>query len=254
MLTQASVDVGYVSNTATATAYPPSSSAANSSEAENGIMSVEDVSSTSLVSDTSFPYTGDIVAFEITVRNEGTASLAGISLELAILEGTLTAVDCTPILSDTLALAPGGVILCSASLELTQDDVDEGSLSGAVFARGTANDGQVFLAEDAVDQEIVQATGLSVGVCVCDGNGLSNIGDTTTYISTFENTGNVRVGNVIVFHELDQGPDLVCGTGFEAATSINLLPGVEFTCEESYSLTQADVDAATVVNTASIAG
>lgn len=33
-----------------------------------------------------------------------------------------------------------------------------------------------------------------------------------------------------------------------------LLPGVSFTCEETYSLTQADVDAATIVNTAFIAG
>ncbi|CAN0477921.1 unnamed protein product, partial [Ectocarpus sp. 12 AP-2014] len=33
-----------------------------------------------------------------------------------------------------------------------------------------------------------------------------------------------------------------------------LLPGIEFECRATYSLTQADVDAAEVVNTASISG
>lgn len=33
-----------------------------------------------------------------------------------------------------------------------------------------------------------------------------------------------------------------------------LLPGVEFACEASYILTQADVDAAEVMNTASVSG
>lgn len=35
---------------------------------------------------------------------------------------------------------------------------------------------------------------------------------------------------------------------------MELLPGVEFACEATYSLTQADVDAAEVINTASVSG
>lgn len=54
------------------------------------------------------------------------------------------------------------------------------------------------------------------------GNGLGDMGDTTTYTSTFRNTGNVRVSNVIVSHQLDQGHALVCDTGFETATTTNV--------------------------------
>ncbi|CAM9230892.1 unnamed protein product [Scytosiphon promiscuus] len=275
-LTQASVDIGYISNTATATAYPPSAAAGNITDYESGIMSVEDgnhvswllypaisvVASTSLVGGASLPYAGDTLGLTFTVQNEGTTSLTGLSLEIPILERTGAAVDCTPVLADTLALAPEGVILCSASLELTQDNLDEGWITSAAFARGEANDGQVVLGEDTVDQEIVQAAGLSV-VLVGeftdeDGNGLGDMGETTRYTSTFENTGNVRVGGVIVSHQLDLGLALVCDPGFEAAITTNgleeLLPGVKFACEEIYSLTQADVDAATVVNAASIVG
>lgn len=70
---------------------------------------------------------------------------------------------CTPVVSDTLALSPGGVILCSASLELTQNDVDEGSISSVAFARGEASDGQAVLSEDTVDHELGQTADLSVG-------------------------------------------------------------------------------------------
>lgn len=54
-------------------------------------------------------------------------------------------------------------MLCSATLELTQDNVDGGTLSSAVFARGEASDGQSVLGQDTVSQEIGQAVGLSLG-------------------------------------------------------------------------------------------
>ncbi len=75
-----------------------------------------------------------------------------------------TSNDCIPTLTKTLALAPEGILLCSATVELTQDDIDGGELSSAVFARGHASDGQSVLGEDLVTQELGQAAGLSIGV------------------------------------------------------------------------------------------
>lgn len=85
-----------------------------------------------------------------------------------LLETLEVGVDCTPPLTGNLVLAPGGVVLCSATLELTQDDVDGGGLSSEVFARGEARDGQAVLAEDRVEQELEQAVGLSVGATTQD--------------------------------------------------------------------------------------
>lgn len=86
-----------------------------------------------------------------------------VSLGVPLLEITATAIECIPSLTDTLELAPGGVILCSATLVLTQDDVDGGSLTSAVFGLGEASDGQAVLAEDSVAVEFGQSVGLSVG-------------------------------------------------------------------------------------------
>lgn len=84
-------------------------------------------------------------------------------MEVPLLEKTGTTEDCVPTLTETLALAPEGILLCSATLELTQDDIDGGELSSAVFARGEASDGQSVLDEDLVTQELGQAAGLSIG-------------------------------------------------------------------------------------------
>lgn len=54
-------------------------------------------------------------------------------------------------------------MLCSATLELTQDDIDGGTLNGVAFARGEASDGQMSLGEDYVEQVFEQAIELSVG-------------------------------------------------------------------------------------------
>lgn len=63
----------------------------------------------------------------------------------------------------TLALAPGGKLLCSATLELTQDDVDGGSVYSLVSSRGEVGDGETVMAEGNVEQDLDQGTGLSAG-------------------------------------------------------------------------------------------
>lgn len=52
-----------------------------------------------------------------------------------------------------------------------------------------------------------------------DGDTLGDAGETMTYTTTVENTGNVRVGGVKISHLLGEDAALVCDTDFEAATS-----------------------------------
>lgn len=54
-------------------------------------------------------------------------------------------------------------MLCSANHELTQDNIDGGAVTSAVFARGEASDGQSVLGQDTVTRELGQAASLSLG-------------------------------------------------------------------------------------------
>ncbi|CAM9245227.1 unnamed protein product [Ectocarpus sp. 13 AM-2016] len=271
-LTQANVDSVHIINTATATASPLF---ANTSDESNTISAgdgdtvswllypaISVGSSASLESGAKLPFSGDNLGFTFTLENKGTSSLTSVSLEVLLLERSGTIVDCTPSVTEALALAPGGIVLCSATLELTQDHIDGGALSSEMFARGVASDGQAVLGEASVHLELVQDVGLSVVAIGAfndeNGDELGDAGETMSYTATFRNIGNVRVGNARVSHLQGQSAALACDSGFEAVTSTDglgeLLPGIEFECRATYSLTQADVDAAEVVNTASISG
>lgn len=52
-------------------------------------------------------------------------------------------------------------------------------------------------------------------------DGVSEAGETMAYTATFQNTGNVRVGNVTIAHSLEQAA-LLCDEGFQEATSCNV--------------------------------
>ena len=84
-------------------------------------------------------------------------------MQVPLLDVSGTSIDCTPSLTETLVLAPGGKALCSATLELTQDHIDGGALSSVIFARAEASDGQSVLGQDTVTQELGQTVGLSLG-------------------------------------------------------------------------------------------
>lgn len=105
-------------------------------------------------------------------------------MQVPLLERSGTAIDCTPPFTETLVLAPGGVALCSATLELTQDNLDGGTLTSAVFARGEASDGQSVLGQNTVTQEFGQAVGLTLG----GAEGISGVDICSSEL------GHVRVG------------------------------------------------------------
>ncbi|PRZ19239.1 gliding motility-associated C-terminal domain-containing protein, partial [Flavobacterium granuli] len=76
-----------------------------------------------------------------------------------------------------------------------------------------------------------------------DGNGSTQVGETISYTLLVTNTGNVALTNAIV-------KDAMLGFDTSAA-SISLAVGENKEYQLSYSITQADIDRAEVVNTAS---
>ncbi|MFA7693718.1 MAG: hypothetical protein WCX86_12545, partial [Candidatus Hydrogenedentales bacterium] len=72
----------------------------------------------------------------------------------------------------------------------------------------------------------------------------SKVGDVITYTITVTNTGNVPLTNVLVSDPL---------TGLSSIIA-RLIPGASDMYTETYTITQSDVDAGSVVNTASAAG
>ncbi len=190
---------------------------------------------------------GDTVAYTFTVRNTGTVTLTSAAIADPLLGG---AVACAAF---GAPLAPGASVTCAPVVYvLTQQDIDEGTVHNeasvtAQSALGTATDG----AEADVTVPAVNSIGLTKSpstVIDVDGGAQVTSGDTIAYTFIVTNTGTTTLTNAQITDPMLGGP-VVCA----ALAGTSLAPGASVTCVPvEYTLTQDDIDAGIVRNTASV--
>lgn len=182
------------------------------------------------------PGAGDHVSLEVVVRNSGNVTLLDLTAEV---DGRHLAVECP-----TGALAPGSEATCTiADHELTQAEVDAGSVDFTVAVRATGPGDRTATATDSATVELARVPSVAssaTSVLEANEHEVPLAGDTVTVEVTVRNTGNVTVTGV--------RSAVVGRDGLEADCADDVLaPGEETTCAVSaYALTQADVDAGAV--------
>jgi uncharacterized repeat protein (TIGR01451 family) len=248
-LIQADINTGSVVNTATATGTPPiigpnTTSQGSTTVAITQVPSLSVVKTGSLVTNVVTPNdvanVGDRIDYTIAVTNNGNITLTGVSATDPLI-ATLT-----PIFWPGTAgtLLPGQSVQFTGSYTLTQADLDKGHVSNTTTA--TSNQSPPAHADAFV--VVTQAAGLNIqksGTLNLGTNGIANPGDIITYTFTVTNTGNVTLTSVIV-------TDTEV-TGISPA-SATLAPGASTTFTAIHTLTQADINAASVVDTATATG
>ncbi len=240
-LTQADIDAGKVDNTATAdsTQTPPTVTSNTVPLTRSPALSIVKSATPS-----TYSAVGQVVSYSFVVRNSGNTTLAG-PFTVADDRTTNEACPATP------SLAPGASITCTASYTITQADLDNGSVTNVA----SASNGTVTSPTDSATVTAVQNTGLSqtkVGVLdmtVVPPSSRVDVGDTIAYTITATNTGNTTTTNVTLTGVTVADPLLgpVACTPAQPAT---LAPGDAIVCTGSYGVTQADIDAGKVDNTA----
>ena len=138
---------------------------------------------------------------------------------------------------------------CSATYTLTQADVDAGEVVNTATATATPPTGPEVTDEDTVTTTVPSGPAITLvkesgAVVDGDGNG-PDVGDTIDYTFTVLNAGNVTLTDVSVTDPLVGAVDCPADT---------LAPGADMVCTATYTLTQDDIDAGEVVNTASASG
>ncbi|NBH06482.1 WD40 repeat domain-containing protein [Amycolatopsis sp. SID8362] len=247
-LTQSDVDAGKVDNTATATGKAPSGDPVTDDDtATLPITSGPSISLTKAVSGIAdvngnrVVDAGDTVAYTFTVTNTGNVTLSAV----AVADPKVGPVTCP-----AASLAPGKSTQCSARpYVLTQSDVDAGKVDNTATATGKPPSGGPVTDDDTATAPIPQVPGIALekesgGITDVDGNG-PDAGDTIAYTFTVTNTGNVTLDPVSV-------ADPKAGT--VRCPEPKLAPGASTKCTASYTLTQSDVDAGEVRNTATASG
>ena len=244
--TQADIDTGAVTNTASATGTEPGGGTTESPpdtvtvppEQTPGLTIVKTGTLNDLDGDGLLD-PGETISYAFLVRNTGTVTQTNVSVD-----DPLVTIDQGP-----QTLAPGGSFTFTATYTPTQADIDNGSVVNTASGTGTDPGGSTTTSPpDTVTVPPDQTPGLTVvktgTLNDLDGDNLLDAGETISYAFLVRNTGTVTLTNVMVEDPLvtiDQGPQ-------------TLAPGAIFTFTARYTPTQADVDNGSVVNTATATG
>ncbi|PYF76563.1 DUF7507 domain-containing protein [Pedobacter nutrimenti] len=263
-LKQADVDAGSYSNQAAVTAVTPGGTSVSvpgsddpNTPAPNDptVVTISPAGSMSLTkalaTGTSVSKAGDVINYSIVIKNTGNVTLSNFVL-------TDTGVDAGSISAVPSSLAPGASATLTAKYTLKQTDVDAGSysnqaavtavsLGGATISKPKSDDPSTPAPDDPTVALIVPNGSMTLTKAAAAGTSVSKAGDVINYILVVTNTGNVTLTQLLID---DGGAD----AGSIGALPASLAPGASATVTAKHTLVQADVDAGSFSNQASISG
>lgn len=274
-LTQTDIDAGGVSNSVLAEATDPAGGLVDdvsdngaglgsdptivTLQPAAGIVAVKTIIGSPLVPD-------DVVTFEIAVTNTGNVTLTGVGVQ----SDTLTRADATPLAlasnptfvsanngSPEGRLGSGETALYRATYILEQGDIDAGGLSNTATVVGTPPGGGGSITDvsdfgagdgdDPTELTITPAPVLTlIKTLASGGPTVSAVDDILTFEFEVRNAGNVTIAGPISIID----PLITDAGGTVTCPALALAPGDALTCEGSYAVTQGDLDAGEITNTA----
>ncbi len=246
-VTQADIDNGEVTNTATTSATAPDGTAVNATS--NTIrITIDRVPALSIAKSsdrTSTDAAGQIINYSFTVKNTGNVTLTDV---------TISDQNAENISCPETTLAPAETMTCTATRGVTQADIDRGAdLTNIASVTGTPpGEGAEPIEPTTSNQvavEVEQHPGFSVTKTAgspadTNSNGLvGDAGDQITYRFTVRNTGNVTLNNVTISDSKLGVSDVKCADSLAPNTSTN--------CPDyTYTITTDDAAAGEVENIA----
>ena len=172
---------------------------------------------------------GEVITYTYVVTNTGNVTLGG---PVTVIDDKAT-VAC-PV---RRLAAPGASVTCTATYTITQADLDAGSVTNTATATVDGIDSN----EDTRDRDATQTPDLALEKTVTPET-YDAVGDELTYSYVVTNTGNVTLtGPVTVVDDK---------ATVTARRRSSLAPARPSTCTATYTVTQADLDAGSVMNTA----
>ncbi|KXF75793.1 hypothetical protein ATN84_17660 [Paramesorhizobium deserti] len=250
--TQAEIDAGSVSNTATGTGTPPDGGDPIESPPDTVVVPPDQtpgltIDKTGTLNDLDgdgLLDPGETITYAFRVANTGAVTLTNVTVndpKVTVNEGPQT-------------LEPGGSFTFHATYTPSQAEIDAGQVENTATGTGTTPGGDpiesppdtVRVPPDLAPAMTIDKTGRLNDL---DGDGLLDPGETITYAFLVRNTGNVTLTGVTVNDPLLVNAGVTLDEGPQT-----LAPRGSFTFHATYTPSQADIDAGRVENTATGTG
>ncbi|MFZ5965375.1 DUF7507 domain-containing protein [Thalassococcus sp. BH17M4-6] len=205
--------------------------------------------------DVTFAAVDDEITYTYTISNN---SNVGFDQDLILTDNRLDAPFVCYSAADNGPLNVGETVSCTAVYLVTQEDLDAGevtneAVASTTFAPGTDNERTVS-SNPAVKTVLADPQPeLTLDKVIADAPAAASVDDVITFEITAENTGNQTIAGVTITDPLVG--DLTCTVDSVAApANVVLAPEQTLVCTGTYTVTQADVDAQTLTNTATVRG
>jgi uncharacterized repeat protein (TIGR01451 family) len=246
-LTQLDLDRGGIDNSATASATPPLGPLVSSAPASAHVSFAPGpaLTLTEMPNPSTIHRAGDVVSYSFTVTNTGDVTLTDSAIIVGAFSGTGALSPTCP--AAAASMPPGAVVTCTASYTATQADIDAGTITNTVTAH--ASFGQQAVTSDPATAAVAAPPDPALRLIkratvdpAADQNS-ARIGDSISYTFLVTNSGNLTLTAIEV-----TDPSL----GRVACPITTLPPGGDETCtgDETHTVTEADVAAGSVQNTA----
>ncbi|MEV5570542.1 hypothetical protein AB0L06_10850 [Spirillospora sp. NPDC052269] len=241
--TQADVDAGSITNSATAQGTPPTGGPIDSPPSDVTISAAANPAITVEKSASPMTYSapGQTITYQYNVTNTGNVTLDNVGIT-DDLPGVSTAT------CPSTTLAPGQSTNCSATYVTSQQDLNDGSIHNTATSHGTAPGATVPTESGPSDVTVtaIENPGITIAKSA-DPMTYSAPGQTITYAYRVTNTGNVPLTGVGITDNLPGLSAVTCDL-------TTLDPDQATDCRATYTTTQADVDAGAINNSATAHG
>ncbi|HTW19681.1 MAG TPA: hypothetical protein VME70_05635, partial [Mycobacteriales bacterium] len=203
---------------------------------------------------TSVSAAGQTVTYSFLVTNTGNVTITGVSIDELDFSGTgtLSSVSCP---SGAASLVPTASVTCTATYQVTQADMDAGSVSNTADATGTDPAGDTVTSPSSSTSFTTTAAPALTVVKSASPSGSAPLhaGEMITYSFVVTNTGNVTLTDITVNEGAFSGTGTLSSVSCPSGAA-SLAPGDQVTCTATYTVTQADVDSGDISNSATATG
>ncbi|MCR9084991.1 MAG: DUF11 domain-containing protein, partial [Cyclobacteriaceae bacterium] len=183
---------------------------------------------------TTYDQVGDIITYQLEISNTGNLTLSDVVV-IDPLTNTNQAIG---------TLTPGQKITVTEAYQIKQSDIDNGSVINTASVTALDPNGLDVSDNASATATAIQNPGIGIIKSTVTPGNYSQPGDEVEFTIIVSNTGNETLTDVTVVDPLTN-LNQVLGT---------LLPGETQTITTSYFVSQADIDAGKVINTATVSG
>ena len=271
-VTQADIDQGSIVDHATTQGTTPSGGTptATSNTVTVDVTQAPSLSISKAANPTTVTAANQTVAYTFTVTNTGNVTITGVGVtDLPTAPAGVVTATCQSLSTPTdtcsgmtTTLVPGQTAVFTGNYTVSQADVDHGSIADTATAQGTPPSGGTISADSSpVTVDVTESPSLSIAKTASPST-VDAAGQTVTYTFTVENTGNSTITDVSVTDVPTApagGATPVCQTlvnpsGTCSGNSTSLLPGETAVFTATYTVTQADIDNGSIVDSATTQG